>query len=144
MDDLTKGIEKYKLDYKKSEEIINELTEKLKKFSDLESKEKITAAKESKIKDVIARVENIYESFECNLTCLLCGEISQKCTICIPCGHCFCGKCIVDKHKTCPNCQKKIHETMESKVLDEIACKFAYGKKMVDVFKDDKYWTFQQ
>ena len=144
VDELNAEIEKYKGEAKVMNERHNELVEKIKKNGEMEEKVRIASAKEAKIKDVISRVESVYESFECNLTCLLCGEISQKCTVCIPCGHCFCEKCITGgKHKVCPNCSAKIHDTFESKVLEEIACKFAYSKKMVDVFKDDKFWKFQ-
>jgi len=107
----------------------------------MEQKVKIATAKESKIKGLLNRIEGIYESFQCNLTCFVCGEISQNCTLCIPCGHCFCGKCLVGKYDKCPNCSQGIEETFESKALEEIACKFSYSKKMVDLFKDDTYWN---
>jgi len=90
----------------KGKEIEN-LKTKLNELKDIEEKQAILHLKESKINDVIKRVESVYESFQCNLTCLVCGEISTKCTLCIPCGHCFCGTCI-SKYKACPTCTKRV------------------------------------
>ncbi len=111
LDAFKREIEKYKAELisgSAREKEIEELKERLKRCSDTEEKSKVVAAKEAKIAEVIQRVEGIYESFQCNLTCLVCGEIAQKCALCIPCGHCFCGSC-AKKQKICPNCSEKVN-----------------------------------
>ena len=89
------------------------------------------------MKDLIKRIDEIYESFQCNLTCVLCGDIIENCIMYIPCGHSFCGKCI-EKFDQCPNCTLKIQDKNNIKALDEIACKFSSSNNMFNIFKDNK------
>ena len=126
-----------KLDFKHMNEDIGDLKAQLDKWIDINKRVRNTTSSDNKIKDILTRIETIYKSLQFNLTCLVCGGLSQKCSICIPCGHCFCSKCISGKSQ-CPNCSNKINQAFESKALSDISCKFMHNKKAMDAFKDEK------
>lgn len=115
------------------ESLNTRLQTKLPKRQEIEAKLTLLHTKEEEVKAAIARTVNATKAIESDLCCIVCLQVVEDAVLCIPCGHFYCSKCREGYHPYCQQCGqgKKVKATMKISVLDEIAGKVHYRKKVM-------------
>ena len=89
--------------------------------------------REEELKSALIRINNATRAIESDLCCIVCMSTVDDAVVCVPCGHFYCKRCREGYHPNCQQCGfgKKVRTTLKINVLDDIASKARYKRKIL-------------